>query len=140
MSFTKQDVVNAFLPAQSEHGQQAEAFAPSNIALCKYWGKRETELNLPINGSLSISLGDLGSKTTLSEADVDQVWLNGERLDNDSSFATKVIAFLNLFRRDLEQPVKVETVNNIPTAAGLASSASGFAALTLAINDFTALG
>lgn len=118
-------------------GTQVEAFAPSNIALCKYWGKRDVELNLPINASLSISLGELGSRTKITPSDAgDQVYLNGELQSQDSSFARKVIAFIDLFRRDLEQPVKVETNNNIPTAAGLASSASGFAALMLAINDF----
>lgn len=118
-------------------GTKAEAFAPSNIALCKYWGKRDVELNLPINSSLSISLGELGSRTKITPLEAgDQVYLNGELQSEDSSFTRKVIAFIDLFRRDLDQPVKVETTNNIPTAAGLASSASGFAALMLAINDF----
>lgn len=137
MSITKQSVVASFLPEQTLPGTQAEAFAPSNIALCKYWGKRDVELNLPINASLSISLGELGSRTKITPSGAgDQVYLNGELQSEDSSFARKVIAFIDLFRRDLEQPVKVETTNNIPTAAGLASSASGFAALMLAINDF----
>lgn len=41
------------------------AFAPSNIALCKYWGKRDATLNLPVNSSLSVSLGDLGTRTEI---------------------------------------------------------------------------
>lgn len=142
MSITKQSVINQYLPPKTPAGEHASAFAPSNIALCKYWGKRNQELNLPINGSLSISLGVLGSKTDISAFDSttpdapDQVFLNGEAQDMSKPFARKAIQFLNLFRRDLKQPVVIRTENTIPTAAGLASSASGFAALMLAINDF----
>lgn len=142
MNITKQAVIDNYIPEQLSPGKTAEAFAPSNIALCKYWGKRDVELNLPINASLSISLAELGSRTEITESTngVDQVRLNGELLDCESRFARKVISFINLFRRELDQPVSISTVNNIPTAAGLASSASGFAALTLAINDFYGLG
>lgn len=142
MSITKQQVVDTYLPESAEAGEFAEAFAPSNIALCKYWGKRDSELNLPINGSLSISLGDLGSRTIITPANdgQDSVYLNEELLAADTAFAKKVLQFLNLFRRDLNQAVEIRTVNNIPTAAGLASSASGFAALTLAINEFYGFG
>ncbi len=142
MNITKQAVIDNYIPEQLSPGNTAEAFAPSNIALCKYWGKRDVELNLPINASLSISLGELGSRTEITESTdgVDQVKLNGELLYCESRFARKVISFINLFRRELDQPVSISTVNNIPTAAGLASSASGFAALTLAINDFYGLG
>lgn len=142
MSISKKDVIANYLPKRTEAGLKAEAFAPSNIALCKYWGKRDVELNLPINGSLSISLGELGSHTSINESDTgeDQVYLNDELLEPDSKFASKVIRFIELFRRDLDQPITVRTVNNIPTAAGLASSASGFAALTLAVNDFYRFG
>lgn len=141
MSISKSDVISRYLPEMPVLGTAAEAFAPSNIALCKYWGKRDVELNLPINASLSISLGRLGSHTAISvsESGYDQVYLNDELLAPDSRFALKVIAFLDLFRRGLNQPVVVRTTNNIPTAAGLASSASGFAALMLAINDFYCL-
>lgn len=138
MKLTKQTVVNTFLPETLQPGKSAKAFAPSNIALCKYWGKRNAELNLPINGSLSISLGQLGSHTEISESvnGVDQVFLNDELQAPDSSFARKVINFIDLFRRGMSQPVSVRTVNTIPTAAGLASSASGFAALMLALDSF----
>ncbi|MBR1374950.1 MAG: diphosphomevalonate decarboxylase [Cardiobacteriaceae bacterium] len=115
----------------------ATAFAPSNIALAKYWGKRDTELNLPCNSSISISLGSLGTKTTLRASNQDRVVLNGEEIPLDKPFAAKIINFLDYFRANLWQgAMEVITENNIPTAAGLASSASGFAALTLAANDF----
>lgn len=135
---TKQTIINRYLPAVLQPIEQATAFAPSNIALCKYWGKRDAELNLPINGSLSISLGDLGTTTTLTPAadGSDSVSLNGRLLSAEDKFSQKVFAYLDLFRRGQDLPVAVTTVNTIPTAAGLASSASGFAALTLAINEF----
>ena len=59
---------------------QASAYAPSNIALSKYWGKREASFNLPVTGSLSISLAEHGTQTGLSviDAPAHQVILNGE--------------------------------------------------------------
>ena len=134
----KIDVVKGLLPAAVVAGERGEAFAPSNIALCKYWGKRDRELNLPINASLSVSLAHLGSHTIVTESDTgaDRVVLNGIEQSTDSKFARKVVEFVSLFRGDLQQPVLVNTENNIPTAAGLASSASGFAALMLALNQF----
>ncbi|MDO6564131.1 diphosphomevalonate decarboxylase [Amphritea sp. 1_MG-2023] len=140
-SLTKQSVISQYLPETvTPLGDTIEAvFAPSNIALCKYWGKRNSELNLPINSSLSISLAHLGTQTRLSVSNEDQVWLNGQRVAVEDSFARKVIAFIDLFRGAQGLPVRVDTDNNIPTAAGLASSASGFAALMLAIDRFYGL-
>ncbi len=140
-AITKQRVINSYLSATvAPIGDTTDAlFAPSNIALCKYWGKRDAELNLPINSSLSISLAHLGSRTKISISDSDQVWLNGSRVSADDKFAAKVIAFVDLFRRGADHCIKVETENNIPTAAGLASSASGFAALMLAVDRFYGL-
>jgi len=132
-----------WLPESATPGASAEHFAPSNIALCKYWGKRDSELNLPVNASLSVSLDQLGSRTRVEpiEADSDDVWLNGVRQAADSRFARRVSAFIDLFRsRHPELAFRVDTGNNIPTAAGLASSASGFAALTKAMNDAFGLG
>ncbi|MDX2422308.1 MAG: diphosphomevalonate decarboxylase [Amphritea sp.] len=140
-SITKQSVIANYLPTVvAPIAERIDAvFAPSNIALCKYWGKRDVELNLPINSSLSISLAHLGSHTAISVSDEDQVWLNDQRVAADNKFACKVIAFIDLFRGANGLPVKVDTQNNIPTAAGLASSASGFAALMLAIDSFYGL-
>ncbi|WP_372738566.1 diphosphomevalonate decarboxylase [Neptunomonas sp.] len=135
---TKADIVARYLPKKLIAVDQADAFAPSNIALCKYWGKRQNELNLPVNSSLSVSLAHLGSHTQIRPATsgADQVILNGQVLTADTPFAAKVIAFVNLFRGQQNYPLIVDTRNNIPTAAGLASSASGFAALTLALNQY----
>ncbi len=112
-------------------------FAPANIALCKYWGKRDTELNLPVTGSLSVSLGSLGTHTEIASAcDSDTVVLNGAEVDEDSPFRDRVIRFLNLFRPRPLDCYMVTTQNTVPTAAGLASSASGFAALVRALDRF----
>ncbi|WP_319557278.1 diphosphomevalonate decarboxylase [Thiomicrorhabdus sp.] len=114
------------------HGQ-----APVNIALSKYWGKRDKALNLPINGSVSISLPGLGTETTLSitENDRDIIRLNGTTLEPEATFAKRLSQFLNWFRADQTTAFSVDTRNSVPTAAGLASSASGYAALVLALND-----
>ncbi len=116
------------------------AFAGTNIALVKYWGKRDVALNLPAAGSLSLTLADLGSETTVrfakdaADADGrDRVRL-GEA-PAEARFARRVQAFLDRVRSlaglgDL--PAEVVTRNTVPTAAGLASSAAGFAALALA--------
>ena len=125
---------------------KATAFAPANIALVKYWGKRDEELNLPVTDSLSIDLGTLGTTTTVEPADRDIVILNGTQLAGDDRFAAKVINFVDLFRGALNQKgqelpaLKITTENNIPTGAGVASSASGFAALTKALDAFFSLG
>lgn len=113
----------------------AQAYAPSNIALSKYWGKRDAALNLPRNSSISISLGAFGSHTEIGPAQSgkDEVLLDGAPLDLNSAFAVRTLRFADLFRAGKTIPLRVETRNTIPTAAGLASSASGFAALTSAL-------
>ncbi|MBO1927174.1 diphosphomevalonate decarboxylase [Thiomicrorhabdus sp. 6S2-11] len=111
--------------------------APVNIALSKYWGKRDKVLNLPINGSVSISLPGLGTETVLKplQTGQDKIVLNGEQLGADVTFAKRLSLFLDYFRSDACPAFTVETVNSVPTAAGLASSASGYAALVLALDD-----
>ena len=114
---------------------EARAFAPANIALCKYWGKRNAELNLPVTSSLSISLGQLGTETLISlNEKQDIIFLNGQELNHDTVFYQRIKEYLNLFRPE-NIFFKVDTKNNIPTAAGLASSASGFAALVSALDQ-----
>jgi len=136
------DIVQSQLPAIRHATAQADAFAPSNIALCKYWGKRDKQLNLPVNPSLSISLGELGTRTRLSPVDAnqDQVSLNGQLLALESGFAAKVVQFVDLFRRADDARLLIQTHNSIPTAAGLASSASGFAALIKSIDQLYGFG
>ncbi len=137
-----QFVENILAGAKTRAKEQGSAFAPSNIALCKYWGKRDTSLNLPVNSSLSISLGNLGTQTEISVCEgVDRVFLNGKMQDPSTSFSQRISSFLDLFRPMLGHGgFEVRTENNIPTAAGLASSASGFAALVLALDDLAGWG
>ncbi|VGO23420.1 diphosphomevalonate decarboxylase [Pontiella sulfatireligans] len=136
-----QFVKNILAGTQTSMRECGSAFAPSNIALCKYWGKRDAALNLPVNSSLSISLGDLGTRTEIRPSDADAVYLNGEPVALDDAFAVRTLAFLDLFRSEFgNASFVVRTENNIPTAAGLASSASGFAALVLALADLGGWG
>lgn len=115
----------------------AEAFAPSNIALIKYWGKRDEVLNLPLTNSLSISLPGKGAWTQVSLREKeDQILLNGEVVDPKMAFARRMQDFLDLFRFNTDLAYRIETKINIPVAAGLASSACGFAALVLALDRF----
>ncbi len=112
----------------------ATAQAQPNIALIKYWGKRDTTLNLPATGSLSITLDTLWTRTRV-EFDKslrhDELRLNGAE---DPATLARVSACLDLLRHRAGSTTcaRVDTRNNFPTAAGLASSASGFAALVVA--------
>ncbi len=115
-------------------------FAPSNIALCKYWGKRNTELNLPITASLSVSLGHYGAKTTISFAEVetqDDIIVNGKQINinSDRAFVSNLRQYLNLFRPTPTTCFRIKTETNVPIGAGLASSACGYAALVGAIDQ-----
>ena len=120
----------------------ATAYAPANIALVKYWGKRNDALNLPVTGSLSISLGPLGSHVELAQGAgaADAVWLNGQPLSADSSFARRAGAYLDLFRPAPDFFFDLKARNTVPTAAGFASSASGFAALAKGLNSLFGWG
>lgn len=131
-----QDCINQLIPHRNPCKTQGFGEAPVNIALSKYWGKRQLELNLPTNSSLSISLPGLGTKTQLSlrEGVQDQVWLNGQTLQTDDTFAKRLSRYLDLYRPP-GLVFDINTFNSVPTAAGLASSASGYAALVLALND-----
>lgn len=135
----KIDYIQPFLPKKLSPLETASAYAPANIALSKYWGKRDIELNLPANGSLSISLGTLGTHTQITLSDKDSLMLNGENIQPNTPFFQKTFAFIDLFRQQQNFPIAITTKNTIPTAAGLASSASGYAALTLALNQFLQL-
>ncbi|MDF1795618.1 MAG: diphosphomevalonate decarboxylase [Coxiellaceae bacterium] len=139
VSCSKQDMVNYLLRDQSHDIKQASVtcMAPTNIALCKYWGKRDQQLHLPCNSSLSVSLGDKGCTTSLSLIDAaqDEVILNKKKLTSDSEFYIKLVTFLDFFRGPQQHHYRVETISNIPIAAGLASSACGFAAMVLALRD-----
>lgn len=114
---------------------KATAIAPSNIAFTKYWGRKDEVLRLPENGSVSMSLSDLLTTTTvefLDQYQKDQITINGGGLGEDE--AGRVIKHLDRVRKmaNITHKAKVVSNNNFPTGTGLSSSASGFAALTLA--------
>jgi len=112
-----------------------QAFAAANIALCKYWGKRDEALNLPVTSSLSVSLGELGTRTVVTVGEhADAIRLNGEDVPPEAGFARRASRFLDLVRPAAGIGYRVDTRNALPTGAGLASSASGFAALALALD------
>ena len=116
---------------------QATARAHSNIALVKYWGKRDRGLNLPAADSLSMTLEALSTTTTVrfdASLQADEVHLDGHRLAPDSRPWKRVSSFVERIRQATGRRdfAHVESHNDFPTAAGLASSASGFAALALA--------
>ncbi len=107
---------------------KATATAHPNIALVKYWGKRDERLILPHQSSLSVTLAPLSVTTTVEWGGArDEVSINGE--EARGSERDRVVAMLRLVR---PEPARVVSVGNFPKAAGLASSAAGFAALAVA--------
>ncbi|MFH0890318.1 MAG: diphosphomevalonate decarboxylase [Candidatus Aenigmatarchaeota archaeon] len=113
---------------------KATAIANANIALVKYWGKRDAKLMLPQNGSISMTCDGLTTTTTVEFSEKlknDSVTINDEELLKDKD---AVIAHLDLIRglAKINLKAKMVSKSNFPVAAGLASSASGFAALTVA--------
>jgi len=109
------------------------ARAHPNIALVKYWGKADPVANIPAVPSLSITLNDLETRTTVrrSPDGRDHFRFQGKA---GPRMESRVFACLDDLRRrtGFEGGLEVESENNFPTAAGLASSASGFAALVVA--------
>jgi len=116
------------------------ARACSNVALVKYWGKRSGDLNLPYTGSISVTLGGLwttASLTLLGRGGADRI-VSG---DTDLSQRPEMVSFLATVRSLCPQapPVAISLESNFPVAAGLASSASTFAALARALSAAFAL-
>ncbi|RVE74538.1 hypothetical protein OJAV_G00023580 [Oryzias javanicus] len=126
--------------------------APVNIAVVKYWGKRNEELILPINSSLSVTLHQDQLKTTTTVATSksfkeDRIWLNGKEEDVTHPRLQSCLREIRRLARKrhnngdttstdltgLSQKVHICSVNNFPTAAGLASSAAGFACLVYSL-------
>lgn len=120
--------------------QKITVKAGSDIALVKYWGKKDKILRLPANGSISMILDTLQSITTVefqTNLDKDEVIIGGEVEDGEAS---RVVQHLNRIRELakknnlIEKDIfaKVVSENNFPKSTGLSSSGSGFAALTIA--------
>lgn len=110
------------------------AIAPSNIAFIKYWGKKDESLRLPANASISMNLSDLLTTTTVEfdqSLESDTISFNGK---NETATAERVRKHLNRVRKlaGITTKAKVVTENNFPSGTGLSSSASGYAALSVA--------
>src|SRR6266700_2397986 len=113
---------------------KATAVAPSNIAFIKYWGKKDEVLRLPENGSISMNLSNLLTTTTVEFNELfknDSITLNGKKESPKNNRAIKHIDRIRKLAK-ITTKVKIVTENNFPTGTGLSSSASGFAALTVA--------
>jgi diphosphomevalonate decarboxylase len=122
---------------------KATAVSCANIALVKYWGNTDQALRLPATPSLSMNMAGVTSTTTVAfdpTLETDQVMLDGQPLAPSASSGQavedrgRVIAHLDRVREltGRSERARVASRNNFPSGAGLASSASGFAALTLA--------
>jgi diphosphomevalonate decarboxylase len=113
----------------------AIAQASPNIAFIKYWGDRDNSLRLPVNGSISMNLDGLFTRTSVSfqpSLGFDELIINEHEVMGKG--LERVSAILDIVRRAVGINAKAEVVseNNFPTGAGIASSASAFAALALA--------
>jgi diphosphomevalonate decarboxylase len=120
---------------------KATAVAPSNIAFIKYWGKKDEKLRLPENGSISMNLSNLLTRTTVEfhkKYNEDVVIINGKQEEKESS---RVIKHLDRVRETagIKEHAKVVSENNFPSKTGLSSSASGLAALSLAASSAAGL-
>lgn len=116
-------------------GSEATAVAHPNIAFIKYWGNRNHEYRLPANSSLSMNMEGLQTRSTVRfdrALNGDELILNGERRGGES--LGRVSAFLDIVRdmAGLVEKAHVDSENDFPSGAGIASSSSAFAALALA--------
>ena len=129
----------------------------ANIAIVKYWGKKDAKKMIPATSSISLTLNDMFTETEMefiSGEDIkisvekemkngdykdkfsnmtDLFYLNGEL--QDSVHTEKISKVVDLFRENRSQKVKISTTNNMPTAAGLSSSSSGLSAVIKACNE-----
>jgi diphosphomevalonate decarboxylase len=124
------------------HRREAMAVAHPNLALAKYWGKLEREGNYPAVPSLSVTLGGLRTTTRVrfdATLAADRLVLNGE--DANDTERLRAVKLIDRVRAEAGRAERTEIVsdNDFPTASGIASSASGFAALALAASHAAGL-
>jgi diphosphomevalonate decarboxylase len=117
--------------------RKATCRAGSNIAFIKYWGVADAALNLPLNNSISMTLADAYTTTTVEWHNQGQQTVDEYTLDNiqlDERAAHRQARHIDRIRAlaGVDHRVRVVSHNNFPAASGIASSASGFAALTVA--------
>jgi diphosphomevalonate decarboxylase len=117
--------------------KKVTAEAPANLAFVKYWGKKNAEFRLPTNNSLSVNLSNAKTTTTV-EFDPsyleDEITVVGDNSGKAGEFNKRIITHLDRIRSmaGVATKAKVTTQNSFPSSVGIASSASGFAALTTA--------
>lgn len=114
---------------------RAAAFAPINIALVKYWGKRNAELNLPEVSSIAVTLAELGTLTVVApepSLDANIVAVNDRPLMGPGKLRVARVLRAIRERAGTEVRAGIRSVNTVPTAQGLASSSSAFASLAKA--------
>lgn len=121
---------------------KATAIGPSDIAFTKYWGRKDEVLRLPENANISMTLSNLLTTTTVEfspDYEKDQITINGGGLEEGET--DRVIKHLDRIRQMAKISLKAKIVskNNFPIGTGLSSSASGFAALTVAASKAAGL-
>jgi diphosphomevalonate decarboxylase len=133
MTNTKNEQIT--LREQAAGERRATALAHPNIAFIKYWGNENDALRLPSNSSLSMNLGSLHTITTVTfdeSLTADELVINNEPVTGPA--LARVTTHLDLVRAQagLKIPARVESESNFPMGSGIASSASAFAALSVA--------
>ncbi len=117
---------------------KATAIAGANIALIKYWGNRDDALRLPMNGSIALTLDRLTTTTTVAfDGDLERDLIQLDAVEPHHEAHARVATHLDRIRRlaGEERWGRVVSRSNFPSGVGLAASASGFAALTLAASS-----
>ena len=114
----------------------------ANIAIIKYWGKKAEKEMVPATSSISLTLENMYTETTLSplpaDARADGFYINGQ-LQNEAEHV-KMSKIIDRYRPEGAGFVRIDTKNNMPTAAGLSSSSSGLSALVKSCNAYFQLG
>jgi diphosphomevalonate decarboxylase len=122
---------------------KSTSIAHPNIAFIKYWGNADHRLRLPSNASISMNLDGLETKTTIgysNNKNAHSLTING--LQQEPQKIDRLSSYLEMARKlyGFQGFLSVESQNNFPMGAGIASSASAFAALAIVLDDFFALG
>lgn len=114
----------------------------ANIAIIKYWGKENAKEMIPSTSSISLTLENMYTETRLSPLPAgamrDEFYIN-DQLQNEAEHE-KMSRIIDRFRQDSADFVRIDTRNNMPTAAGLSSSSSGLSALVKACNAYFETG
>ena len=120
----------------TENFNTYKAIAHPNIAFIKYWGVEDSRLNIPVNSSISMNLDGLQTTTEVTFEPAihqDELFINDKRIYKGIQYE-RVVSFLDIIRTKAKITTKaiVKSSNNFPIGTGIASSASAFAALSLA--------